>query len=285
MRRTPEGYPFIGLHYSANEDLTPQKIKILRDGFTAERHWQREMEINVNGLTAIEDAEIKPHLKREARYVLRLNQEMEKQRAINDCRYWILNCTKTQDEQDPVDPFKPFPDRRYFGPIFDVMENESPVFIYKSRTMMETWQVCAWTAHFCFTHPGMKAVFQSEDEDRAVHCVECCKILWENSLDVLKASWPLKKSLEKQAYNRLEMANKSEFSGIPGNPNKVRSEHPTIFVMDEAAIIAQGEESWNTAQGARCPKMVALSSAYPGWMQDVYDTTVPVDWPEYEKAE
>lgn len=188
------------------------------------------------------------------------------------------------DEQDSFQPFKPFPERRYFQPLLEVLDNEPQVWIYKSRTMMATWLICGWAAHFAFTHPAAGVVFQSKDEDRAVHCVNCVKILWEHSPELLRTRWGLKKPLEKQAYNRMEMANRSYFIGIPGDPDKVRSAHPSIFIMDEAAIIPQGEESLNVAKGTRCPKTIILSSAYPGFMEEVYQTTAPAEWPEYEQS-
>jgi hypothetical protein len=119
------------------------------------------------------------------------------------------------------------------------------------------------------------------DETRACHAVDCCKILWDNADPLLKERWPLKKTLDKQAYNLLEFSNKSWILGIPGDPNKIRSEHPSIVAFDEAAFMPMGEEAYNTAIATRTPKMIVFSSAFPGWLNDMYQQAKPTDWPGY----
>jgi hypothetical protein len=224
-----------------------------------------------------------PKWKGQAKELQEIQEVLQARTALDDCYYWLTECTKTIDEQDSLHPYKPFPDRRYFLPILDALNHEAQTWIYKSRTMMMTWLVSGWAAHYGFKHDATGVVFQSQDEDRAVHCVNCVKTLWENSPELLRKQWPLKKPLEKQPYNKLEMLNRTYFLGIPGNPDKVRSAHPTIFVMDEAAIVVRGEESLNVAVATRCPKMIILSSAYPGWMNEVFEASAPSDWPFYER--
>lgn len=147
--------------------------------------------------------------------------------------------------------------------------------VYKSRTMMASWSMSAAYFHYAATHPATKVVFQSQDEDRAVHDVTNCKILWENSIPRLKEKWPLKKRLEDQAYNRLVLANDSEIVGIPGDPKKIKSEHPTIYAQDESAIIEAGEWALNEAAATRCPRISCVSSAYPGWYADKRERSKP----------
>lgn len=194
----------------------------------------------------------------------------------------MTEATKTRDEQDQQNPYKPFPHLPYLPPLLSVLDNEPIVFIEKSRTMMASWIVAAWAAWIAFTHPATCVVFQSEDEDRAVHDVEYCKILWEQSPPMLREHWKLSKALDKQPYNEFNLANDSRLLGIPGNPDKIRSEHPTIVILDEAAHITEGEKSFNVAAATRCLHMVALSSAKPGWFRDFTEFATPVDWPDYE---
>ena len=219
-----------------------------------------------------------------ARELLQLEEELKARQALKDVYFWVTQCTKTSDEQDPLHPHKPFPEKPWFKPIYDVLDNEPNTWIYKSRTMMETWQVSSWAAHKGFTIPVTGVVFQSQDEDRSVHCIECVKDLWENSLPRLKKRWPLSKKMENQPYNKLEMANGSWFLGIPGDPNKLRSAHPTIVVFDEAAFMLRGEEAYNVAVASRAPHIIALSSAEEGFMNDKFLAASPVDWPDYEEA-
>lgn len=162
-----------------------------------------------------------------------------------------------------------------------MLNNEPIVFIEKSRTMMASWLVAAWAAHRAFTCPATCVVFQSEDEDRAVHDIQYCKILWEQSMPELRDHWKLNKDLTKQPYNAFYLGNDSKMIGIPGNPDKMRSEHPSIVIFDEAAHIVEGERSYNVAAATRCPHLVALSSAHPGWFRNATEFASPVDWPVY----
>lgn len=212
---------------------------------------------------------------------IELRRELRVRRALKDTYYWLTTHTRTKDEQNLDDPYRPFPDREYFRQLLSIFPFEPIWFIKKSRTMMLSWLVSGYCAHLGFCRPATGVVFQSQDEDRAVHDVENVKVLWENSDPELRGHWPLAKPLEKQSYNRLELANGSWFLGIPGNPDKIRSEHPTIYVADEAAFMTQFHDAYNTAKAARVLQLFALSSAEPGEFEDVVSSSRPCDWPDY----
>ncbi len=210
--------------------------------------------------------------------------ELQAEEALRDQFYWLTTATKTKDEQDEIEPYKPFPRKQYLWEILQVLLNEKELFVEKSRTMMLSWLISAYCAYKMFTSPATGIVFQSQDEDRAVHDVRCVKILWENSIDPLKKRWPLKKELHTQPHWRLDLANGSWCTGIPGNPDKIRSEHPSIVVLDEAAHIEQGEQSYNVAVATRCNQIIANSSAKPGWFRQFTKYALPVDWPDYGRG-
>src|SRR5215510_9874471 len=52
---------------------------------------------------------------------------------------WMRKWTKTQDDKDPETPYKPFPDWAYFDYLHKLLEEDSRLFVEKSRTMMATW--------------------------------------------------------------------------------------------------------------------------------------------------
>ncbi len=214
----------------------------------------------------------------------KLQDRIQTLTAEKDAYYWLTECTKTQDEQDSRNPYKPFPKRRYLKHVIDVLQHEPIVYIYKSRTMLGSWTCSGVAAHYAFNNPATGVVFMSQDHDRALHDRNNVATLWSNSSDSLRAKWELKKPLEKMAFDRLDVANGSWFLAIPGDPNKIRSQHPTIILLDEAAFIEKGEESFNTAIATRCPKMWILSSANSGWMDEIYKSCVPADWPDYENG-
>jgi hypothetical protein len=203
--------------------------------------------------------------------------------ALQDAYYWLTECTKTVDEQDPANPYKPFPKRRYIKPLLDALERLPVPRLMKSRTMMASWTVAGYCAHFGFTHPATGVIFQSQDHDRALQCLKYVKVLWENSIAPLKDQWRLSKKLEKQAFDRFELANDTWFQAIPGDPNKIRSAHPTIVVFDEAQLIEQYEESYSNAVAARCLKVICIGTAAPGPYWDLYEQAAMVDWPDWDK--
>jgi hypothetical protein len=209
-----------------------------------------------------------------------LKLELMTRKALSDPWYWLTECTKTVDEQDPENPYKPFPKDEYIRLYLEVLKYEPVLFCEKSRTMMASWTTAAHCAHLMFTRAAVGVVFQSRDEDRAVHDVEYVKALWKNSLDPLRERWKLSRDLESQPYNYFSLANGSWCLGITGDPQKIRSEHPTVVVLDEAAHI-ETEANYNIAQATRCKQIVCLSSAWPGWFREFTEFANPVDWPDY----
>lgn len=223
---------------------------------------------------------------RQLREAQAIAAELMARRALRDVYFWMTRCTKTLDEQDIENPYKPFPQDQYIRHVIDSLRNEPVWNMMKSRTMLMTWIVCAYCAHTAFNRPATGVLFYSQDEDRSVHCVNCVKTLWENSLPSLKHYWKLAKPLPKQPYNRLDMANNSWFLGIPGqNPDKIRSFHPTIVAIDEAAFVERYEEAYNIAVATRCPQIISWSSANEGHFDEIFRSSMPDDWPDYSESE
>jgi hypothetical protein len=220
---------------------------------------------------------------RELAEAVRMEEQLKAQIALKDNYFWLTQATKTKDEQDPLNPYKPFPEKLYLRLLFEYLNQEpNPVkYIKKSRTMICSWAVSGWTGHFGFTHPATCVAFQSRDERRALKCVEYVKTLWRNSIDPLKELWVLEKPVEKQPSHEFRLKNDSKFLALTGDPDNIRSEHPTIVVLDEAAFMERGEESYNTALATQSLHMIVLSSANPGWFEEVIERALPVRWPTY----
>lgn len=220
---------------------------------------------------------------------LALQEELLARECLKDCHVWLTRGTKTLDEQDPTgeNPMKPFPMFSYIPHVLQAFENERTVFLPKSRTMMATWTVCGWAAYKMFQRPATCVVFQSEDEKRALDCVKYVKILWSNSLESLRKRWPLMGDtvMADHAKNELKMANHSRCIGLVGKPDKIRSEHPTIYVADEAAFMTRFNDSFSAARGARPLHVICISSAAPGDFEDIVSTAKPCDWPDWTKKE
>lgn len=207
--------------------------------------------------------------------------ELLAREAIRNPLVWGRYATRTKDEQDRTSPYKPFPDWPFFDYLLPVFQEEGIVFIKKSRTVMASWLVTLVVTHEMFTRKATGVIFQSRDEERAVHDVEYSKELWTNSISQLRDRWPLVAPIEKQKYNRLECSNGSWCMGISGDPKKINSEHPSIVVLDEAALMDRGADSFASALATKARLIIALSSAEPGWFEDYISGAIPQDWPRY----
>lgn len=149
---------------------------------------------------------------------------------------------------------------------------------------MASWTVAAVCAHYGFTHAAKKTLFQSKDEVRSINLISYVKTLWEQSIPELQALWPVRRHPREQAYSEFELANGSTFVGVVGDPDKVRSEHPSIYVADEAAFMQYFEDAWAVAAGSRVPKLIALSTVEEGAFYELCNSDSHwVDWPDYSK--
>ena len=222
----------------------------------------------------------------EVRELEGLYRELRVRRAILDPIFWMMKCTKTLDEQCPQDPFRPFPQKLYLKLVMDYLTyGQSKIkYLPKSRTMLMSWTVSAYAAHFGFTHPATCTVFQSADEERAIHDVQYVKTLWENTEPDIRARWPLNKPPDQQPAHEFKTRSKSRWIALTGNPEKIRSEHPTIVVYDEAAIWDEFETGLNVGVGSSPLQIIALSSAKPGYFADICESSKPVEWPHYEET-
>ena len=197
-------------------------------------------------------------------------KELERRQLIKRCSedpiYWLTSgATKTKDEQDQENPNKPFPKHQYFRDIHSAWIVEPILFIEKSRTMMLSWLFAGLCLHWAMTHKASKVIFWGPDEDRALQPLNYAWTLWENQTEQLKEAWPLDRPRERQSYTSMELANDSVLVALPGkDPDRIRKEHPTIVLFDEAAIIERFAESYGVALAARPLKIVAISSAKPG---------------------
>jgi hypothetical protein len=182
-----------------------------------------------------------------------------------------MQCvTKTKDEQDQTNPFKHFPRYPYFTVLHNVWLKEPVLFIEKSRTMMVSWWSAAEALHYVMTRQPAKAILWAMDEARSLTLLDYARVLYEQQGDVFKRVFPLERPLDRQSYNRLELKDGGVLIALPGkDPDRIRSEHPTIVIIDEAAFLENGGESFDVALSSRVPRMMCISSASPGWFHQI----------------
>ena len=201
-------------------------------------------------------------------------------RAIVNPLYWAQNATHTQDDQDPQNPYKPFPRRKYFDVCLQLWLNESVVVVEKSRTMLMTWLFSAFCLHWVMSNQPGCCIFLAQDEKRSLKPLDYCWTLWEQSEPELKELWALDRPRKQQSYSRMEFAKGGTLLALPGKePDAIRSEHPSIVFIDEAAFVERGGECLDVCLATRVPKLVCVSSAYPGWFRNWTKEAKVATWP------
>ena len=191
--------------------------------------------------------------------------------AIADPLTWLQFHTRTRDshwrESGGSAPNRPFPEKPYFRPVIEIIQNEPVVFVEKSRDLMISWLCVGFFTHAAMTNDQREVLFQSQKEDKAAELVDYAKTLYEEQDERLKRRFPLAKPLREQAALRIEFANGSRMTGIPEGADQIRSYHPWGLLMDEAAFQPEAGEAHDAAVPV-CQKILAVSSAGPGWFAD-----------------
>jgi transposase-like protein len=196
---------------------------------------------------------------------------------IADPLIWMQQHTETKDshwrEHGFDSPYQRFPDLPYFRPLVEGFQREPVAFVAKSRNMLLSWLFTGLFTHAAMTVAGIEVRFQSQKEEKAFELVDYAKTLYDRQHPELKEAFPLAKELKLLADGELLFANGSRIVGIPGGADQIRSHHPWGLLMDEAAFMPEGLESYNNALPV-CQKVVVLSSAGPGWFADTAASAV-----------
>jgi hypothetical protein len=196
--------------------------------------------------------------------------------------YWMWNRTKTRDDQDPSQSYKPFPVREYLRALHKVWLAEPFLFVEKSRTMLCSWWATAETLHWGMTHQPSTTVYWAQDQDRAVALMAYAKTLYGQQDDIFKAIFPLKAPLDRQGFDKLELKDGGIFLALPGkDPDKIRSLHPSQLVIDECCFIENGGEAFDVAISSRVPKVLCISSAAPSWFRRITKDARPISLEKY----
>ncbi len=200
--------------------------------------------------------------------------------SLADPLHWLRHHTKTQDEQDKENPYKPFPDRPYFHAVKELWDLEQVVMIEKSRTMMISWLIAGFCFHQIANFQPSKCIFWSDTEAHAQTPLNYCWTLWEQSAPFLQARWPLDRPRKQQSETRLELKDGGQLIALPGkNPEAIRSEHPSIVVIDEASLVESFKAAYSIAVATKVPKIVCIATAYPSDFRQITKPAKPAAWP------
>lgn len=213
----------------------------------------------------------------------------------SDPLYWFRNWTRTFDQHwydaGLKSPYNPLPNFIYFDHLFDFLKPEPKLFetqnrkirlIVKSRDLMVSWSVIAAKTHKAMVLPRQEILLQSQTEEKGYELIFYAKTLWEQMPPWLQREFPLKKGMRLEDFpkDRIEFGNGSRIMALAQGDTKINSYHPTDLVQDEAALQAEGRSSYGAALPA-CQNITCLSSAYPGWYEDIVEPDYhPSDTPD-----
>ena len=131
------------------------------------------------------------------------------------------------------------------------------------------------------THEPAKAIFWDQDEDRAKVLRNYAWTFWEQQHEALRNFYSVARPRRQQAEDRLELYDGGMCLALPGkDPDKIRSEHPTVLIMDECCYIERGGEAFDVALASRVPKILLISTAAPSWIRRVTKMARLEDLPE-----
>lgn len=208
--------------------------------------------------------------------------------------WWLRTCTKTFDQHWQKDglggPHNPFPPHVYFDYVLDFIspqprffpiENQKVRLYVKSRDLMVSWSVVADATVDAMTLSQQEILLQSQTEEKGYELIFYAKTLYEQMEPWMRAEFPLKKGMRMEDFSRdrIEWANGSRLLALPQGETKINSYHPTKLILDEAAIQPDGGKAYGAALPA-CQSIIGLSSAYPGWYEEMVEPEVhPLDAP------
>src|SRR6266567_2805588 len=106
--------------------------------------------------------------------------------------------------------------------------------------------IAAWTAQW----DREEAIVQTMSEDKCTHLIDYVRQLWENQDEWIKLRHPL----VRRSSFAIAWQGGGEVAAIPSGADKIRSFHPTTYIMDKAAYLPEGED--------------CLAAVRPRWRSD-----------------
>ncbi len=192
---------------------------------------------------------------------------------------WLTKHTATENpnhEKQGLPYLAGFPRKSYFLPLYEAFLNEPRLAVPKTRNMLTSWAsvgYATWRAQWF----NWDCIIQTGSLDKVAELIDYSAQLWKHQPPWLKARYPL--ATREPLAQELTFAAGGRVKAIPSGQDKLRVFHPTLFILDEAAFLADAEQCWNAAQPA-AQQMIAVSSAGPGWFGDMCsEFEEPVDRP------
>jgi len=164
--------------------------------------------------------------------------------SIDRCKLssweWILKCIKTLDATGGI---KPFPNYPFALRLVQALTENRILIIAKSRQMMATWTVSAFTLHRCFySQPGLY-LFLSKGARESGELLRRLKQISKNLPPIFSQEIKAKR-------DEIEFLNGSRIISLPATEFASRMYSPTGVFWDEMAFTPHDEEIWTSLKPA-----------------------------------
>lgn len=193
-------------------------------------------------------------------------------RCAQEPWYWLVNYVYTIRKDEMGESFVELvPPKEYLRMVADDWCRHTKYAISKSRQLMCTWLMIGlhtWLAQF---KGHQRIVCQSKlENDADLEMIQRANFIWEHQPAWMKRISPAKYSFCKLSFG----ATKSLMMGVASGGHQVRSQNPNAYLGDEAAFMPEMGEAYTAALPC-CKRITLLSSAYPGFFDDlVHDRIV-----------
>jgi hypothetical protein len=212
--------------------------------------------MNLEGLSPKQKKELLEALR--AREIVRCKESFE---------YFLFKYVRTKDEKSPLSPVKPVPEKAYLRFLAKEFQHGPDVqYVAKSRQLMVSWLLCAYSVWKAMFQPHALVCFQSkklEDAARMVFDttpnVARCSFIMANLPPWLKICLQQEGDEQKPvpfpadnkmfSYGSIKLPNGSIVEALAQGPAQVEGKVPSLYIGDEASL----QDEWRQAQAAVIP--------------------------------
>jgi hypothetical protein len=165
------------------------------------------------------------------------------QQYKNDPWSWFINEVQTQDEA--TQQLLHWPDKKYLEDLIWVFNHEKAIFIPKSRRLMVSWTMAAWSVFKARYFPHHAIFYQSETEEKAAFITDKRCAYIENNLrePLLKRAFkPIR--THQGLIGRITYTDTDSYIwAIPQGDDAIRSFTFSILCMDESEFQPEGHKA------------------------------------------
>jgi len=179
---------------------------------------------------------------------------------------WRFFCEQVNTVDEATQQRLPWPqDKPRLQELCEVIQAENMVAVPKSRRMMVSWLIAAWSCWRARYHPNNLILIQSEVESKSAYILDAriCYIednLRQSAYFRKYDSWKTKVgSVGKIKYQ----TTRSEIVAIPQGADTVRAFTFSALIMDECEFMQEGPQSYAAAmsQVEKGAKIIIVSTS------------------------